>query len=42
MYFLYLHGMWILWDHGETQFQTFFDIVSSYSPTIRLSATVEK
>ena len=25
MYFRYLDGICILWDHGETQFQTFFD-----------------
>ena len=42
MYFRYLDDIWILWDHGETQFQTFFDILNSHSPAIRLSARVEK
>ena len=42
MYFRYLDDIWILWDHGETQFQTFFDILNTHSPAIRLSARVEK
>ena len=42
MYFRYLDDIWILWDHGETQFQTFFDILNSHSPAIRLTARVEK
>ena len=42
MYFRYLDDIWILWDHGETQFQTFFDILNTHSPAIRLSAKVEK
>ena len=42
MYFRYLNDIWILWDHGETQFQTFFDILNTHSPAIRLSARVEK
>ena len=41
MYFRYLDDIWILWDHGETQFQTFFDILNTHSPAIRLSARVE-
>ena len=42
MYLRYLDDIWILWDHGETQFQTFFDILNTHSPAIRLSARVEK
>ena len=42
MYFRYRDNIWILWDHGETQFQTFFDILNTHSPDIRLSAKVEK
>ena len=42
MNFRYLDDIWILWDHGETQFQTFFDILNTHSPAIRLSARVEK
>ena len=41
MYFRYLDDIWILGDHGETQFQTFFDILNTHSPAIRLSARVE-
>ena len=42
MYFRYSDDLWILWDHGETQFQTFVDILNTHSPAIRLSARVEK
>ena len=42
MYFRYLDDIWILWDHGEAQFQTFFDILNTHCPSVRLSARVEK
>ena len=42
MYFRYLDDIWILWEHGETQFQTFFDILNTHSLAIRLSVRVEK
>ena len=42
IYFRYLDDIWILCDHGETQFQTFFDILNTHSPAILLSARVDK
>ena len=42
MYFIYLDDIWILLKHGEIQLQTFFDILNTHSPAIRLSVRVEK
>ena len=40
IYFEYLDDLWILWDHGETQFQTFFDTLNTHSSAIRLTARI--
>lgn len=42
MYLRYLDDIFLIWDHGETNFWTFFDILNSHHPSIKLTARVEK
>ena len=42
MYLRYLDDIWILWDHGEEQFHTFFEILNTHNPAVRLTHRIEK
>jgi hypothetical protein len=41
MYLRYLDDIWILWDHGLEQFKTFFEILNTHNPAVKLSCRIE-
>ena len=42
VYFRFLDDGFIIWNHGREQFDTFFEILNSHHPNIRLTARIEK
>ena len=42
MFLHYLDDIWILWDHGRDQFETFFDILNTHSPAVKLTSRIEQ
>ena len=42
MYLRYLDDIWVLWDHGLEQFHTFFDILNTHNPSVKLTHRIEK
>lgn len=41
LYIRFLDDIFILWDHGEEQFHTFFDILNTSNPAVKLSYRIE-
>ena len=41
MYLRYLDDIWILWDHGLEQFNSFFEILNTHNPAVKLSCRIE-
>ena len=42
MYLRYLDDIFILWDHGLEQFHTFFEIINTHNPAVKLTHRIEK
>ena len=42
MYLRYLDDIFILWDHGIEQFNTFFEILNTHNPAVKLTKRIEK
>ena len=42
LYLRYLDDIFILWDHGLEQFHTFFEILNTHNPAVKLTSRIEK
>ena len=42
IYLRFLDDIFIVWEHGKDEFQTFFDTLNSHHPNIKLKATIDQ